>query len=353
MNEIGSKAPKYNPFAQAEARARRNLPFLMSGKLLAAHPEPEWLISSILPEDALCVLYGQRGSYKTFLALDWACCVASGLPWHGKPVRGGDVLYIIGEGSKKAFARRYEAWCKARGQMPDRVRFLPEPLNVTDKDAMGHLIDAATLDSLQPRLIVLDTLARCFGDGDENNTKDMNRFIAGADALRAAFPDATVLIVHHEGKNAKRGSRGSTALEGAVSMVAHLSVSGSRFVTLRCTKQRDAEEFAPITLERRKVEGSLFLEPVSLPNSLTASNGDPRAGKNDQRALAALRAAPGALTFSEWQKKAEMAQSTFRGVLKRLLGGGRVISDGSRYRCAEAGTAKSETAAEEQRTAAA
>lgn len=54
------------------------------------------------------------------------------------------------------------------------------------------------------RLIILDTLARCFGGSDENAAKDMGAFIQGCDAIKAAT-QATVLIIHHSGKDRTKG----------------------------------------------------------------------------------------------------------------------------------------------------
>ena len=61
---------------------------------------------------------------------------------------------------------------------------------------------------------MLDTLARTMS-GDENAQQDMNRYVAACDRIREET-GATELVVHHVGKDAKRGSRGSTVLPGAI-----------------------------------------------------------------------------------------------------------------------------------------
>jgi hypothetical protein len=67
----------------------------------------------------------------------------------------------------------------------------------------------------KPKLIVIDTLNRCFGGGDENSTKDMSAFVAGCDAMREEF-GASVLIIHHTGHDSSKGSRGATSLPSAM-----------------------------------------------------------------------------------------------------------------------------------------
>jgi hypothetical protein len=78
------------------------------------------------------------------------------------------------------------------------------------------LVEAITQAGVKPGLIVLDTLARCYGGGDENSTKDMNTFVTNCDLLRESFPDTTILVVHHTGKDTARGLRGSSAFNGAL-----------------------------------------------------------------------------------------------------------------------------------------
>ncbi len=76
-------------------------------------------------------------------------------------------------------------------------------------------------------LIVVDTLARCFGDGDENMARDMNNFVGSCQSLIQWFPDSTVLVVHHTGKDAGRKDRGSTALRAACDTVIELQCNGN------------------------------------------------------------------------------------------------------------------------------
>lgn len=77
-------------------------------------------------------------------------------------------------------------------------------------------MDALAVECGKPQLIVVDTLARNFGEGDENNTADMNAFVAAMDDLRSRYPGSTVLVVHHTGHAEKGRSRGSMAFKGAL-----------------------------------------------------------------------------------------------------------------------------------------
>jgi hypothetical protein len=96
-------------------------------------------------------------------------------------------------------------------------------------------------------LIVIDTLARTFGGGDENSTRDMNTFVAAVDQIREAT-GACILVVHHSGKDDSKGARGSTVLFGACDTEFEVKKVGIENIILRTTKQKDAEEARPLTL---------------------------------------------------------------------------------------------------------
>ena len=105
---------------------------LLSVADLANLKPPEFLIAGILPAGGFSVLFGPSGVGKSFLALDWALCVASGLPWYGNETRPGWVVYVAAEG-RSGLGIRVQAWQNARRQ-PDveRIRFLPDAVNLLD-----------------------------------------------------------------------------------------------------------------------------------------------------------------------------------------------------------------------------
>ena len=93
--------------------------------------------------------------------------------------------------------------------------FIPATFNLLDEAEIDEVIQIARDDLGQnPSLVVIDTLARNFGGGNENATQDMNLFITNLDRLKAEF-GCTVLVVHHTGKDAAKKERGNTALRGA------------------------------------------------------------------------------------------------------------------------------------------
>jgi RecA-family ATPase len=214
-------------------------------------PGNQWLIEGCIPKDGLAVLYGEPEAGKTLLGLDWALCSATGTPWQGHAVTPGRDFYVYTESTQR-LSVRVDAWLAEHGEHLRELanaNFLPllRPVNMLDKREVRHLIQV--LREFQPDFIVIDTLVRCFGGGNENSTQDMSQFVDGCEALREAFPGSTALIVHHTGKNEARGARGSNALLGAVSAEFHLVKKSEERRSLKNSKQRDAAKAETLELQ--------------------------------------------------------------------------------------------------------
>jgi hypothetical protein len=217
-------------------------------------PPPTWLVDGILPSGGLVGLYGEPGSFKSFVAIDLAMCIAAGKPWHGQDVAQGHVIYVAAEGGV-GIVKRAHAWLLEHDVPPDKadIAWLTEsiPVNV-DSENMQMLFDRIEDDlRKQPTLVVIDTLARCF-DGDENQQEDMGRFIGGVDRLRREF-DSTVIVVHHTRLGADR-ERGSTAFRGAADTMVECKRLNDSELELHCNKQKDSVEFVTRRLELSPVD---------------------------------------------------------------------------------------------------
>jgi hypothetical protein len=217
---------------------------------------PVFLIDGLIEADTLGMLFGNPGCGKSFVAVDIALCVASGAPFHDKSVKQGPVFFIAGEGHN-GLARRFQAWSVSRGIPLDGIplfksarsaQFLNTSSNVAVAESIGEL---AKLHG-SPSLIIVDTLARNFGPGDENSTSDMGAFITAVDNLRAQYLGATVLLVHHSGHYDKQRARGASSLKGGVDFEFRVE-KAEEVISLYCTKMKDAEESAPLHFRFKEV----------------------------------------------------------------------------------------------------
>lgn len=179
-------------------------------------PDPDWLVDRHLPEDGFAVLCGEYSGGKSFVAMDWSMSIAAGVPWLGHKVKQGEVVYIYAEGAR-GLKKRARAWRKEHEvtENPKGFRAISCSVNVLDEKLVACAIEAIKASGANPRLIVIDTLARCFGAGDENSTKDMNAFVNACGEMREEFDGPTILVVHHVGKVPEKGFRGATALPAA------------------------------------------------------------------------------------------------------------------------------------------
>lgn len=207
--------------------------------------EQDYTLKSYLPAQSLTSIYGPSGSYKSFLAVSWACHIAAGMKWAGKSVSAGSVMYVVGEGGI-GVPRRIKAWEKQHGIKLDNLYLVNRPVFPVRSEDISQVINAARdveRKTGQPiRLIILDTLARCFGGNDENDAKDMGAFIEGCDRIKQATR-STLLVVHHSGKDDTKGARGSSAFRAALDAEFSVRREGEGgAIVLTCTKMKDAEE---------------------------------------------------------------------------------------------------------------
>ena len=213
---------------------------------------PQWLLHGILEQDTMALIFGEPGCGKSFLAIDWACRIATGTPWRGHEVTPGPVVYVAGEG-QQGLGRRLGAWkLLNKVSLDEKPLYIAPAVAMTDTPQTVKLLEAINKEVGRPSLVVLDTLARNFGGGDENSTQDMSRFVAACDTIRNTY-QCTLLVVHHSGHSEKRRARGAIALKAALD-AEYLLAKKETGLTLVSTKMKDAEIPPPLAMELVSVE---------------------------------------------------------------------------------------------------
>jgi hypothetical protein len=257
--------PAHTVNAVAEPQSPRLSQF--GSRLLTPHairnmPEPEPLIGNVLNRGTTALLYGKWGTSKSFIALDWACSLATGRRWQDRTTEKVKVLYVVAEGAA-GFAGRLDAWETAwRTKVGDgAMKFLPVPVNLMSRD-VDLLVEEVKSSGFE--FIVFDTLARCTVGAEENSARDVGIVIDSMTRIVDATPDhrGAVLGVHHTGKDAKT-LRGSSAYEGGVDTV--YFVERDNHIHLRCQKQKDGPDNDRHTLRLAQIDGtgSCVVEGVS------------------------------------------------------------------------------------------
>lgn len=251
----------------AEERSRWNFLSLDDVESL---PPPRWLVPGVLTEGSLAAIYGAPESGKSFLAVDMSMAIAGGMDWHGRQVEPGGVLYIAAEGAT-GLGKRFRAWKMDRCAQGGRfdLHLMRDDLNLAaEKDGGVRAFVRAVSDELGPlRLIVIDTLNQTAAGADENSAKDMGRYIASMKLLRNAT-GASVVVVHHSGKDLGKGMRGSSALLGAMDTTVEVErASDGRSIKMTVKKQKDAEREPPMRFNMEKVGDSLVLRPTVMADA--------------------------------------------------------------------------------------
>jgi hypothetical protein len=291
---------------------------LLDVQALRTMPEPTWLVDGYLLRNSLALVYGRRGSYKSFLALDWSLCIASGRDWFGHATVQVPGLYVAAEGAS-GIAKRVDAWEVENGPLGGvPITFLPQAVNLLDASWADAI--AEVCEEQSAGYVVIDTVARDMPGGDENSSRDMGQFVAGIDRIRERT-GACVLSIHHPPR-AGGNPRGSTALEGAMDTIIECSAEGGE-LTLRMEdpvgKQKDAAPAADLTLKVKVVGDSLTGSCVLVEHDGSATDVSP-AMVEMLHALEDTDTGSG-VTTTQWQKVTANAVSgrTFYRHRKRLL----------------------------------
>lgn len=261
--------------AQAVSGGGRSAFSFIRARDLLTKPEPiPQLIHELFESGSLAQLFGKSGSAKSFLAIDWACCVATGKEWCGRKVTQGAVFYIAGEGHS-GIRKRLKVWeqhhATPLADAPLFVSNAPAALmDATNAANVAREVEVLATEHGAPVLIIVDTLARNLGAGEENSNADIGLFINNLDILLRTRFGATVLIVHHTGHGEQERSRGASSLRAAMDHEYRLEDKGG-IRELSCTKAKESEppplmtfRLLPVTLSGWTNENGEFITSAVL-----------------------------------------------------------------------------------------
>ncbi|WP_068495503.1 AAA family ATPase [Paramagnetospirillum marisnigri] len=346
------KAPQDLDLNSALSADYRPQSRFMSLNEIMALPKADWLVKGLIPLDGLGVIYGKPGAGKTFLALAMALSIGHGMPCFGRRAVQGGVAFVAGEGAR-GLQNRLRAW----HAFHDRdwrnfgaVQVLPHPIDLLDAGKVERLVldIAHRFQGEPPKMVVFDTLARCFGDGDENRQADMSRLVEAGELVRRAFKCA-VVIIHHTPKESDE-LRGSSVLEGASDFVLRVSKTESGMET-HVRKLKDGKDGVVLgfRMESQNLgtdeDGDTILTPVAVLEGEVRECAAPPAdaapaGKNQSAVLAVLAAAGEAgLTGDEWRDAAKASGAVgganparaFREARAALERDKLVLAEGDRF----------------------
>lgn len=324
----GASDPSLNGYqiAYADTAADQRDPLLadklLTRSALRALPDPQPLIANTLDQGTTALLYGDRGTAKSFIALDWAASVATGRKWQGRPVEQRRVLYVAAEGAF-GFKGRVDAWESGWHTeiQDDDLDVLPVPVNLTKAVDVVNLADLIRWGRYD--FIVLDTLARCMVGADENSARDCGIVVDAMTRLLGYTPGGrgVVLGVHHAGKD-KKTLRGSSAFEAAADTVYFTAKDGG-VIFLSRTKRKDGPE-----IDRHELKIDPIVGTKSAAISVHRGVDKPERADKLLSTFVHHFSQTGA-SKSELRLVADMPPATFHRALSDLLKAGDLINEGT------------------------
>jgi len=197
-----------------------------------------WLVESLIEQGKFYEFFGKWKSGKTLAVMDMCAHLSAGMTWGDRRTEQAMIVYVAGEGVDDV-QRRYAAW-RLNNQISEQLPFFIRtvPAYLTESEYASHL--AKEIKSLQgqypdlPVIVVVDTVARNFGPGKEENGAGMSDFANNILDYVVRPLDATVIAVHHSGHGDSERSRGhssfAAALDGSIKVSkedSHITVATS------------------------------------------------------------------------------------------------------------------------------
>ena len=187
---------------------------------------PEIIGDGILPHEALLVIIGAPKTRKSFLVYNLATAIAEGRGFACFKIEESyRVLILSAEGGY--FSNR------------DRIKVITEQID----DEAAERAKIATFCNIKvdgeyeeikklieehtPKVLIIDPLIR-FHSQDENTAQGMSIVF---DKLRQLIEEhhISIILVHHSGKNMRKGGRGSSVIEGEYDSAITISKTKLKF----------------------------------------------------------------------------------------------------------------------------
>lgn len=295
-------------------------PVVRAGAIQAELATERWLIRSLWSRTAVGIIGGAPKTAKSWLGLDMAVSVASGTPCLDRfevEARGPSLVYLA-EDALPMVRSRIDAICQHR-QLdigPLDLHVITAPVLRLDL-AKDQQKLTATVQSLRPRMLLLDPLVRLHRL-DENSASEISGLLGFLRELQRA-EDVAVVLVHHASKKHRaqpgQSLRGSSDLHAFGDCNAYLAARNHGLVlTLehRAAKAPDPMELALVS----KPDGSAT--HLALQNGTgPAPRIDPGPSLQDN-VLALLRRATAPKTRNDLRTELHVNNERLGGVLQEL-----------------------------------
>jgi hypothetical protein len=222
---------EYLPFNLITAHEIYNLEFDLSQK---------WLIEGMLANSGVMMLSGNAKSYKTWIVIYFASCVAVGKPIFGRfDTKQGGILIVNEENSASLLCERLR-----KMNIDNKNIYFSNlmGLKVDKKDDIMKITQIIKRYGI--RLVIFDNFVRMHSR-EENSASEMREIFEGIKPILAT--GASIIFTHHHRKETGFGNgqslRGSTEISAFIS--SHFLIekkSGGMAIVIKNVLMRDDKE---------------------------------------------------------------------------------------------------------------
>lgn len=188
-------------------------PKFLSATEVIALPVTGYLVDGLLPKRGVGQIYGDSGCGKSFTTMMLVHCLATGKTFCGRKTKPCSVYYFHLEGAgglpKRLTALRLWAADAGWGEFDDTaLHFSLDPFQVNEVN-VNNLARYISANEQGPVLIIIDTQMQSMAGVNESDAGEMSKMLLLVRNLARAVEGA-VCLIHHTGKDASKGSRGSS-----------------------------------------------------------------------------------------------------------------------------------------------
>lgn len=305
-----------------ENKTKRNLLTAKDIFAMEFNPDEKWLIERFLVPQGIMVLSGDPKTYKTWVSLHVAYCVANGMPvFDNFDTDQGDVLIINEENSIRLLIERL----KMMNLDDEKIHIYTfEGIKADNKKDIEHIVDL--IKKYHIKLVIFDSFIRVHSQ-EENDASQMRNVFVGIQPILKM--NASVIFIHHhrkEGINTggKYSLRGSSEIAAFIS--SHFlirSTSEKGVVRIKNELMRDDENLDELTVRVFKDSEPVF-ELIEGQDAVAI-----KADKHEKTVLNIINESEEKLDIEQIKKSlsekgVSMGNNRLRKYLNNLLGEGFV-----------------------------
>ena len=225
-----------------------------------------WTINELIPQHSITAITGSPESFKTWLTLEIAKCVANGTDFLGKfATQKGNILIV----DKENHIRHIQERLKLLNFKNESVSYFLDTDNFYIDDE-GKLMDIiGIVRELNINLVIFDSLIRIHS-GAENDARDisvvMNAF------RRITKEGANVIFIHHNRKgdadkqSTTNSVRGSSDIHAGIDCLLQINKLSEESIQITQSKLRQGKKIDPFKVQINSSDKSMEFVYVGKSN---------------------------------------------------------------------------------------